>query len=230
MASALGPARTAAHIPPGRAAVVDLPLAPPKIAKLRLDRRGYPVPWFVHWRDGEPDFRIIDAGKRLRAYLTGLCWICGEPLGRHRVFAIGPMCLINCITMEPASHRACAEYAVKACPFMTQPRRRRNDIDMPEGYTADGDMIERNPGVTALVEAKSYRRFADGKGGWLIRLEEPARVDWWARGRQATRAEVKASFESGYPLLFTPADAEGADAVAELEKLTVAAMRWLPAA
>jgi hypothetical protein len=208
----------------------NLPEAPPRIAKLKLDRRGYPVPWFVHWENGEPDFRIIDNGKRLRAFSAGLCWICGERMGVHQVYPIGPMCLINLTTQEPASHRDCAEYAVKACPFLTQPRRRRNDEGLPEGAHADGDMIARNPGVTALVEAKGARRFSDGRGGWLIRLIEPTRVDWWAHGRQATRDEIEASMQSGYPLLLGPAAAEGKEAMFELAQLTGAAMKWLPAA
>jgi hypothetical protein len=211
--------------------MVNLPDAPSKIAKLKRDRRGYPVPWFVEWFNGVPDFRVISADKRGRAYKHGLCWICGEPMGVHRVFAIGPMCLINLTTMEPASHRMCAEYAVQACPFLTQPRRRRNDEEaLPEGSHVDGDMIERNPGVTALVECRGTRRFSDGKGGWLIRLIEPTRVDWWTYGRQATRAEIDASMESGYPLLFEPAVAEGPSAVVELLGLKNAATKWLPAA
>jgi hypothetical protein len=219
----------------------NLPVSPARIAKLRLDKRGYPVPWFVQWMaagepclpgvaGAEPDFRVIDDDKRRRAYATGLCWICGEPMGIHRIFAIGPMCLINLTTMEPPAHRTCAEYAVRSCPFLTQPKRRRNGEDMPEAVKADGEMIERNPGVTALVEARSYRRFSDGKGGWLIRLIEPTRVDWWAYGRQATVEEVRASIESGYPLLLEPAQDEGADAVNELARLTSAAAKWLPAA
>jgi hypothetical protein len=209
----------------------NLPEAPPRIAKLPLDKRGYPVPWFVEWFNGEPDFRVISDAKRRRAFSVDLCWICGERMGVHQVFAVGPMCLINLTTAEPALHRDCAEYAVKACPFLTQPRRRRNDAEaLPEGAHVDGVMIERNPGVTALVEAKGARRFSDRNGGWLIRLVQPTRVDWWAHGRQATLEEVRASIDSGAPLLMGPARAEGEEAVHELKRLTAEAAKWLPVA
>jgi hypothetical protein len=142
------------------------------------------------------------------------------------------MCLINLTTMEPPAHRACTEYAVKACPFLTQPRRRRNDATaLPEGSIVDGAAIERNPGCVAVVEAKSYHRFDDGKGGWLIRLVKPTRVDWWAHGRQATRDEIMASIESGYPILLDIATKhDGPEGVAELEKMRERALHLLPAA
>ena len=34
---------------------------------LPIDRRGFPVPWFVSWDDGGPDFRVIDRGKIVQA-------------------------------------------------------------------------------------------------------------------------------------------------------------------
>jgi hypothetical protein len=220
---------------------VQLPPSPLRIARLPKDERGYPVPWFVAWfKDGQerrrrtegakPDFRVLSSGAREEAVRRRLCWLCGEPMGRHQVFAIGPMCAINRTTMEPPSHRDCVEYAAKACPFLTKPRMRRNDKGLDEiPHSVAGVMIARNPGAIALWES-GYRRFGDGRGGWLIRLGDPERVDWWTEGRQATRAEIEASIASGYPELRGPAEAEGPESLAELERLTALAMRYLPAA
>jgi hypothetical protein len=218
----------------------QLPSPPIRIARLAKDERGYPVPWFIAWffEGGEcdrhmsgakPDFRVLGSGKRELAVKKRLCWVCGEPLGVHQVFAIGPMCAVNRTTMEPPSHRVCAEYSVRACPFLTVPRRRRNEegLDHAKFHVA-GEMIARNPGATALWES-AYRPFNAGNG-WLIRLEEPARVDWWAQGRQATRAEIVASIESGYPELMSKARLEGAESIAELERMRADAERFLPAA
>jgi len=217
---------------------VQLPSPPIRIARLPKDERGYPVPWFVaYFKDGKevarpegaPDFRILASGKRELAVKKRLCWICGEPLGVHQVFAIGPMCAINRTTMEPPSHRVCAEYAAKACPFLTRPRMRRNEkgLDEIEHHVA-GMVIARNPGATALWES-AYRPFPVDNG-WLIRLAEPARVDWWAQGRRATRAEIEESIATGYPELERQAKRDGPEAVAELERLRDDAMRLLPAA
>ena len=219
---------------------VALPELPPRIKRLPKDDRGYPVPKFVEWmKDGKPaadrtspgavpDFRYANQGFRARAFKQGLCWICGEPTGVHQVYAIGPMCLINRTTMEPASHRDCATFAAKACPFLIRPRMRRIGFDEDEPRGVAGQMIERNPGCVALYETRQAETF-QATGGWLIRLGKPDRVDWWAEGRQATRAEVMASIDSGYPLLLDQAMKDGQDAVEELGRLSIEAFKLLPA-
>jgi hypothetical protein len=107
---------------------------PERIAKLPRDDRGYPVPWFVAWVDGRPDFRVIEGGRIFEALKERRCWVCGEKLGRYLAFVIGPMCAINRITSEPPSHRDCALFAARACPFLTMPRMKRNERAKPEGY------------------------------------------------------------------------------------------------
>ena len=219
--------------------MVDLPDLPPRIARLLKDQRGYPIPHFVQWmkegqeaRDGEagaaPDFRVINSRRMEMCFRQSHCWICGDVLGRHRVFAIGPMCVINRVTMEPPSHRDCAEFAAKACPFLIRPRMRRNEKNLPQSAPMPGIAIDRNPGCIALYETGGYRRFNTATGA-LIRLDPPLRIDWWAEGRTATRAEVMDSIDSGYPLLMGVARHEGESAVRELVRQREIAMRLVPA-
>lgn len=218
---------------------IALPDLPPRIAKLPKDDRGYPVPAFVEWMiDGNPvaraypgaypDFRYARSHFRAQAFRQGLCWICGEPTGVHKVYAIGPMCVINRTTMEPASHRQCAEFAVKACPFLVRPRMRRLPFGEDEPRQAAGTMIERNPGCVCLYETREAKAFAVDKN-WLIRLGKPDRVDWWAEGRQATRAEITASIDSGFPLLLGEAMKQGQESVDDLTRLTFEALKLAPA-
>jgi hypothetical protein len=220
---------------------VTLPELPPRIKRLPKDERGFPVPKFVVWmKDGKeapdrtspgvvPDFRYADAAFRARAFRNRLCWVCGEPTGVHRVYAIGPMCVVNRTTSEPASHRDCAEFAVKACPFLLRPRMRRLPMGEDEPRESPGVMLERNPGATCLYETNEATKVGDGKGGWLIKLGHPDRVDWWAEGRKATRAEIQASIDSGFPFLLDIARQEGSAAVAELARVTERALQLLPA-
>lgn len=222
--------------------MIDLPTPPKRIDRLPKDRRGYPVPWFLEWMfagvpckptqaGAVPDFRVIKRGARELAWRKSLCWICGEPMGVHKVYVIGPMGVVNRVTMEPASHRECAEYAARACPFLVKPRMRRLPDDDLQGKTqVDGYSIPRNPGAVCLYETPLARPFSDGKGGWLIRLDDPVRVDWWAEGRRATREEVLASMQGGLPELYKLARAEGQDAIDELDRLGRQALKLLPAA
>jgi hypothetical protein len=162
------------------------------------------------------------------AFRTPRCWICGDRLGVHRVYIIGPMCLVNRATSEPASHRDCAEFAAQACPFLIKPRMRRNEKDLPAERAIAGIHIDRNPGCVCLYETRSAEPFAAGDG-YLFRLGEPTRVDWWAEGRQATRVEVKASIDSGYPLLLDAAMKDSVEAVDDLVRLKFAALKLVPA-
>lgn len=206
---------------------VKLPEMPAHIAHLKCDERGYPVPWFVAWINGKPDFRVVNPGKIIAAYRKNLCWICGGVMGVHRVFAIGPMCVINRVSSEPPSHRDCAEFAAKACPFLTHPHRKRDDRDLPDNISVAGVMIERNPGVICLYETRKHQPFNAGNGV-LFKLGDPDKVEFWAEGREATRAEVWASIESGYPILYDMARREGAEAVKKLEADKANALRHLP--
>lgn len=206
---------------------MNLPDMPSRIARLPKDDRGYPVPWFVAWIDGKPDFRVVDTKKLSIAHNKNCCWVCGDVMGVHRVYVIGPMCVINRVTSEPGCHRGCAEWSVQACPFLSKPRMRRNEKNMPDHQQPGGIMIARNPGVMALYEALGATPFQTGEGV-LFRLSAPTRVDWWTEGRPATRAEAWASIEGGYPTLLNLARQEGAASIDELERMKTVALEFLP--
>jgi hypothetical protein len=222
---------------------ISLPELPRRMQKLRKDERGYPVPYFVCWfgfdgkpahglpgEDDKPDFRYANQGFRYLAFNKGLCWLCGEPVGVHKVYVIGPMCVVNRTTSEPACHRDCAEFAAKACPFLIHPREKRNEKGLdPLVQGPGGMMIGRNPGCVALYETPTAVMLpTPEQGGWVIRLGAPARVDWWAEGRRALRGEVMASIDSGYPILLAEAGKDGLEAIDQLGRMHVAAMRLLP--
>lgn len=206
----------------------DLPPMPGRIAKLPHDSRGFPVPWFVAWENGVPDFRVIGSGKIASAHNRKLCWVCGERLGKFLCFPIGPMCSINRTIAEPPSHYECAAWSARACPFLSRPRMRRNEKGLPEdAMLPAGDMIRRNPGVICLWVTRSYRPFRVDNGV-LFRIGPPERVEWVAEGRQATRDEVEQSVVTGIPLLLEPAAAEGPEAVAALQQMIVEAAQYWP--
>lgn len=215
----------------------ELPEPTARIERLPV-HRGYPVPWFVAWLDndgsptgrgeGTPDFRVLAPRARMEAHRDSLCWICGGHLGAHRAFVAGPMCAVNRTSGEPPSHVDCAEWAVRACPFMVRPAMRRREAGLPDDVeTLPGIALDRNPGVSLIWVTRRYRvRPTDD--GFLFDMGDPERVEFYAEGRPATRAEVEASLESGLPALRDLADLQGPRAVKMLDAYVERTRELLP--
>jgi hypothetical protein len=205
---------------------------PPPMRRLSVDPRGYPVPWFVDRaadKDGRPDFRIMD-GKRLKlAIREHRCWVCGgRILGKLAVFVAGPMCGINRNSAEPPCHEDCAMWSARACPFLSTPKRIRDDQGLPEGVTSAGVAIARNPGVAMLWSSENYAPWKPNGGGVLFDIGDPVKVAWVCEGRAATRKEVMESVETGLPILLKVALQDGAMGVFELGRATERFLRHLP--
>lgn len=205
---------------------------PARITALPVDpQRGVPVPWFVAWIDGKPDFRVIEENKLAAAHKFKLCWICGKERGRFGSFVIGPMCAITRTNSEPPSHLDCAVYAAINCPFLTKPGMRRREAGLPEGHAkAAGCPISRNPGVACVWTTREWSLFSDGRGGVLWRMGDPTETQWFAEGREATRAEVEESVRTGIPRLREMADLDGPKAHEELTRMAGVAERHYPKA
>jgi hypothetical protein len=202
---------------------------PTRLKKLRVSENGFPVPKFVMDVDGKPDFRVINRAFMSNAVRLKLCWLCGEALGRYQAFVVGPMCVISGTNSEPPSHLECAQFAAKACPFLTQPNRKRNEQDLPaDAEQPAGEPLARNPGVCAVMVTTDYRQFR-AKGGVLFEMGPPVSIEWYCHGRAATRDEVMASINSGLPVLEKLARQESPRAVAEFERRLAERLELVPA-
>ncbi|HKX40911.1 MAG TPA: hypothetical protein VJO99_07120 [Burkholderiaceae bacterium] len=184
-----------------------LPPLPPKMAALPIDKRGFPVPYFVAIINGEPDHRIVEPRAVKACIEQKRCWICGGPLGVYRSFTVGPMCAVNRISGEPPSHLECARYAAQACPFLSRPHAHRREAGKPPETHVNEAMLARNPGVALIWTTRTYRPFKGG-GTVLFEMGSPDTMEWYAEGRNATRAEVDESIASGLPTLIGMAEAE----------------------
>lgn len=205
-----------------------------------VDQRGYCVPWFV-LRTGFDtwDFRIVQPRKILQAINQRICWLCGESLsltamgeyiGDSMTFVIGPMCVVNRTTSEPPCHRECAEFAVRACPFLSLPKAQYRDANLPEGCTEPAGMgLMHNPTVCVTWTTRGFTIQPASNGGVLFRLfTEPDRVQFWHKGQLATRRQVCEGMLIGLPHIYAVAEREGE--LPEFRRYFQDALRFLPAA
>jgi hypothetical protein len=221
---------------------IDISSMPDRIHRLPVSPTGYPVPWFVEWfkdaapcksGEGVPDFRVIDPRKMTKAVKQHLCWVCGTPMGTFKAFTIGPMCAINRVISEPPSHRDCAIYSARMCPFLSKPNMVRNekglcdDSGKPRFNEPAGIGLKRNPGAVCVWLTKQFQ-IMRVNNGVLFSIGQPTEVLWFSEGRRATRQEVMASIDSGYPTLLELARAEGASALAALAVKRDEAMTLVP--
>lgn len=217
----------------------DIP-PPPRLAHFPRDHRGFIVPYFVQWFDhdrpskpgrGAPDFRVVDPHAFQHCVRFSMCWLCGQPLSKRTTFVLGPMCVITRTNSEPGSHRDCAEYAMKVCPFLTKPNMRRNSgYDVPV-VAAPGEHSEANPGIMALWITSGARAFRaeQGVSGVLFEVDDPIEpVQWWREGRPATHAEVVEGMARAMPALEASAARQGREAIMDLERKAERALAHLP--
>jgi hypothetical protein len=172
---------------------------PARIAALPRDHRGFPVPYFVQWQNGEPVFPAFDPVRFKRCVERQFCWVCGQPLGRMMAFTIGPMCVINRVTAEPPAHAECAHYSVQVCPFLTTPKMGRVPAHKvhDDGVQAPGGiMVPGNPGGAVVWICRTYRVEQTATGP-IIRIGDPiGGVEWWIRGQRAAPDAAAALFDS----------------------------------
>jgi hypothetical protein len=209
---------------------IDVPEPPPRVARLPRNKVGHPIPWFVAIIDGEPDFRVIRRGGIEEAVRFKLCWVCGQHMGANAAFVVGPMCAVNRTSAEPPAHRECALYSARACPFLATPTMKRRERHLPDDrIDPAGVMITRNPGVALVWVSRKWSIFPDPDGQPLFNIGEADQTFWFAHGRNATRAEVEASIESGLPILREYAAVEGERSLRQLDAQVAAARQLLPA-
>jgi hypothetical protein len=167
---------------------------PERIARLPRDEHDRPIPWFAAIVEGRVDLRLADDAKLRRAVGDGRCWICGDRFdrggGHHakaRAFIVGPLAAFNRVAPEPPSHRLCALYACRTCPFLTRPGRGRRTANLPDDdeLGMPGDPILDNPGLTFVWFCRRYDVETDRAGGLLFRLPYPGGLLAYAEGQCA---------------------------------------------
>lgn len=134
---------------------------PKELSHLKIDKRGYPVPFFVSWINGEPEFRYLDAVRAKMIIDNKLCHICGKKLNKDFFYFIsGPIGLQNRISSDAAMHKTCAEFSLRACPHLYLQKADRRDND--ELGKAIGSMpspvIREKPNTLFLIKSNKFKK------------------------------------------------------------------------
>jgi hypothetical protein len=165
---------------------------PIRIARLRRDPRGYPIPWFVHRpENGAIDFRVISPERLVLAVKERRCWVCGLPLGTINAFVGGPLSAAQRLYSDPPSHEACAEFSAKVCPFLVIPTAHRREANKPDHVEMPGEHVMANHEVTGILITIGYTVLPQG----ILVANRPREIRWFHQGRPATRSEVQHAIE-----------------------------------
>ncbi len=202
---------------------------PAGMRALPTDERGIPVPWFVDWFSGKPDFRVVDGRRLIEGWNRDLCWICGKQLFAFRAWIVGPVSMINRCTGEPPAHPECARVALLNCPFLSNPHMKRSKAALPASHSGGGELVEHNSGLSSawITRGRGGELFDPGNGP-LFRIFEPHKVEWFCKGAAATDDEVHAEFECAAQRLRDIDRRYGPAALQNLESRIAACSKWLP--
>lgn len=173
-------------------------LLPAHMRKLPIDPLGAPITW--HEKKGRAPGRL-QFESAIRAHK---CWQCGGGLGKALAFVLTPREYLAKYAEAPPSHPDCATYVARVG-------------------------LESNPDTAPLAvvwAAESYRVEAS-LVGYVMHLGEPRRVNFYERGRVATRAAILAALT---PLLPKLDPSSPGDVLQAFENAIDDALFWVPSA
>lgn len=130
---------------------------PPFLSHLKVNNNGYPIPFFVAYRDGKADFRLLDPKKQILCALHKKCAICGLKLFKGTYYFIsGPQGYENKISTDPAMHRQCAEYSLTTCPHLHLQKSHRRANGIEDLAAQQSWHVDEKPPTILLVKCDKF--------------------------------------------------------------------------
>ena len=194
-----------------------LPPVPPRMVALPIDDLGYPVPFGVDRAASTPTTRVMSRHAWAVCHNERRCYTCGQSLGRHVTFLIGPMVAVNRVVSEPPSHLDCATWNVST-------------MSAREGVQC----LWTTRGTGSAEHRRGYIVFRDtAQGDAKIEIAQPVTVSWWKGGEPASRNEVLDAIKEGMPALRKLCGAEllaehQSEANRQLDERLEAALKLVP--
>lgn len=151
---------------------------PTSLSHLPLDERGYPIPYFVSRYKGKIDFRMLNTHKQEEMIEKKICSICGKKLYKDYFYFIsGPIGLKNQVCSDPAMHRECAEFSLKACPHMYFEKATRRDAGIDDDLVQPWHVLTK-PQQLFLVKSSKFKWENAPNLGRLIRFNVVATEEY----------------------------------------------------
>jgi hypothetical protein len=130
--------------------ITKIPI-PVALASRPRDSRGYPIPFFqfvprTFENDRKVDFTITDPGAILQCLQQRLCGLCGQKILGMVYFIGGELSFESRLYSDPGMHLNCARYAIRVCPFLSNP-----------GYKGTPDRHAGDPTILAIEIAQPGR-------------------------------------------------------------------------
>ncbi len=142
---------------------------PPFLSHLKVDSRGYPIPFFVSWIKGKPEFRLLDVHKQEICIREHKCGICGKKLVKNVAYFIsGPLGAKNQVSTDPPMHKECAEFSLQACPHMHFERADRRDANLPAGVEGNATQLLTKPDCIFCIYADKYKAIKNPAADGLL--------------------------------------------------------------
>jgi hypothetical protein len=141
-----------------------------------------------------PDSQVhIDGHKQALCALKKLCMICGKKLLPKKWFIGGQHAAMNRLFTDPAMHEECARYALKVCPFLSNPdmKYRKKYSEETFLYTTPipGTTIERSD-TQLLMRTNGYRTVW-WRGHAYVLANRWDYIEHWIAGEQVADPEER---------------------------------------
>ena len=150
---------------------------PQFVSHLKIADNGYPIPFFVAYREGKPDFRLLDARKYKHCLEQGLCAICGKKNIKESLYFIaGPQGMANGISTDAPMHKVCAEYSLRVCPHLALEKAERREKDV--SHLSNPAMVKEKPPVIFLVRTKRFEIIRNPHGGVLLKYKPVSHTEY----------------------------------------------------
>jgi hypothetical protein len=170
---------------------------PPNMVDLPKDKRGFPVPYVVLIKDGEPVFTVNDTYAVIRAVVNELCGICGKPLDDAWMVG-GPESAFNPhgVYVDSPVHHDCGAYALQVCPYLAMSAY-RGAVDVqklqekwPDLYLKDYTQNDRRVPFFVMGKVNSWSR--DMSAGYIHIGRPFLLTEYWNGGEQLKYEQAKA--------------------------------------